>query len=279
MLVDTAPSEGADVDEEKEEASFSALRLLYTALSNRAPLADAICSAGSTLIISSLDSLLFGPVSISSAVGGGKLQMKTDQTCLSLVASFISEVGDFDSFSDSYLAIVPFQSESLARHTFYALKILRVAGSQRPSLQPRLVQSIYSLRTTLIHAAASICSAQLADVEVTQSDLIPMDVEVGCKPSRLRGELIRHLFETLADAMESDPSTANVAYLMLGFNLRDIGSSEFSSFSGEWMNFLAACLMLLMSLFLYRWRFFPRLHCAAQRDGDCDDSCHDRPTL
>ena len=70
-------------------------------------------------------------------------------------------------------------------------------------------------------------------MEVTQFDLIPMDVEVGCKPSRLRGELIRHLFETLVDAMESDPTAANLAYLMLGFNLRDIGSSEFISFSGK----------------------------------------------
>ncbi len=112
------------------------------------------------------------------------------------------------------------------------LKILRVASAHRPSIQTRLVQSLYGQRQSLVHAAAALSSIQHSEVEVSQFDLVPLDVEK-CRPARLRGELIRHLFETLIDAMESDGSNANIAYLLLGFNLRNIANSQFTFTTGK----------------------------------------------
>ncbi|KAI1727325.1 nucleoporins domain-containing protein [Ditylenchus destructor] len=175
-------------DTKRDQASFSAIRLFHTAISHQSSLADAIRMVDSNLIISSLDSILFSP-----------LPAKSDLNFLGLLLLYLSE------------------SENLLRHSFFVLKILREACSQRPSLQAHIVQSTFSCRKNLIEAFSRLTSVFTSDIQILPTDLNIVDVESTLLP-RVRGEIVRLLIETCIDSLEADPKAPNMAFLLLGFN-------------------------------------------------------------
>lgn len=106
------------------------------------------------------------------------------------------------------------------------VKILRELCCQRPSLQRQIVQSVYSCPKSLVDAFAQLTSVDLHSIEILQSDAVLSDVE-DVSPPRVRGEIVRHLLETFIDAIDSDPKS-NVAYLLLGFNTKDLENAHAS---------------------------------------------------
>jgi hypothetical protein len=89
------------------------------------------------------------------------------------------------------------------------------------------VQTVFPHGKSLIDTMTRLTSVSTYDVELSQIDVVPLDVE-SCSLPRIRGEIVRHLLETLIDALETDPNTPNLTYLLLGFDMRDIQNSSFN---------------------------------------------------
>lgn len=103
---------------------------------------------------------------------------------------------------------------------------MRELSCQRPSLQLQIVESVYPIRQSLIENIARMTSVFSLDTEISSLDLVPLNIEE-CSIARKRGEILRHLLETLIDAMESDSKRPNIAYLILNFNLKDLSHTGF----------------------------------------------------
>jgi hypothetical protein len=68
----------------REDATCSAIRLLYVAISNRSALSDAIRSVNCDILIASIESILFSPFPYS--------QQRLDNNYMSLLFHYINEV-------------------------------------------------------------------------------------------------------------------------------------------------------------------------------------------
>uniref|UniRef100_A0A915DWS5 Uncharacterized protein n=1 Tax=Ditylenchus dipsaci TaxID=166011 RepID=A0A915DWS5_9BILA len=134
---------------------------------------------------------------------------KSNMNCLSLLLLYFVEI------------------ESFTKHVFYVMKILREVSCQRPSLQLHVVQSSFSMREYLMDSFSRVTAVFAQQLEVLQTDIVPENIEA-CDPARIRGEIARYLLEVCIDALESDAKAPNLAYLLLGFNLRDIQNSDIS---------------------------------------------------
>ena len=68
----------------REDATCSAIRLLYGAISNRSALSDAVRSVNCDILIASIESILFSPFPYS--------QQRLDNNYMSLLFHYINEV-------------------------------------------------------------------------------------------------------------------------------------------------------------------------------------------
>ncbi|KAL3121799.1 hypothetical protein niasHT_002027 [Heterodera trifolii] len=190
--------ENAPVNLSRDDATFSAIRLFYMAISHRTAMADAIRMANSDLMVVSVESLLFSVIPHSR---------RSNINYLSLLFHYLSE---FDH---------------LSRHSFYVWLIIKEAAAQRPSVQLRIVQALLPRRAQLITSAANL-SAVFApdDISISIVDLLPKSIEQSSS-DRLRGQLCRLMFEVFNDSMESNPNTPNIAYALMNFDLSNIPST------------------------------------------------------
>lgn len=208
----------------REDANYSALRLFFTAISNREALADAVRAVNSDIMVASIESILFSPI---------PQYQKAGTNYLSILFQYISE------------------EEYLIRHAFYVWLILKEATSQRPSLQPRIIQSLLPRRAQLIASTASLSIFSSQDISISIKDLSPTDLET-LSNDRVKGELCRLIFEVFNDSMESNPDTPNIAYALMNFDLNDIQSSSLHILysKGHGLTFLQNMLEIIIQLTL-----------------------------
>uniref|UniRef100_A0A914GU12 Uncharacterized protein n=1 Tax=Globodera rostochiensis TaxID=31243 RepID=A0A914GU12_GLORO len=190
--------ENAPINPARDDATFSAIRLFYMAISHRTAMTDAVRVANSDLLIVSMESFLF------SAIPHPR---RSNENYLSLLFYYLSEF------------------EHLAKHSFYVWLIIKEATAQRPSMQLRIVQALLPRRAQLISSMANLSSIFAPEnISVCITDLLPQSVD-NISSDRLRGELCRLMFEAFNDAMESDPCNPNIAFALMNFDLNHIESS------------------------------------------------------
>lgn len=118
-----------------------------------------------------------------------------------------------------------FKNDYFIKHTFYVVKILRELCCQRPSLQKQIVLSMTGCKKSVIESVSRLTSVFFHEIQITHFDMIVSNIEQISIP-RIRGEIIRNLLETFVDAIEFEPQSANLAYLLFNFDLNDIGNSN-----------------------------------------------------
>lgn len=95
------------------------------------------------------------------------------------------------------------------------------------------MESVWSIRKSLVENITRMTSVFSFETKISLLDLIPLNIEE-YSVERKRGEILRHLLETLIDSMDSEAKYLNITYLILGFNLQDMEKSE-SLFRGNYL--------------------------------------------
>uniref|UniRef100_A0A914M5A3 Uncharacterized protein n=2 Tax=Meloidogyne incognita group TaxID=654580 RepID=A0A914M5A3_MELIC len=182
----------------REDATCSAIRLLYVAISNRSALSDAIRAVNCDILIATIESILFSPFPYS--------QQKIDNCYMSLLFNYINEI------------------DSFIRHAFFVWLIIKEATAQRPSLQSHIVQSLLPRRQKLINCVATLSIFSLEDIFVGINDLALIDIE-GISYGRLKGEVCRLMLEVFNDAMQYNSNSPNITYALMNFDLMNISAT------------------------------------------------------
>lgn len=179
----------------REDATCSAIRLLYIAISNRSALSDAIRAVNCDILIASIESILFSPFPYS--------QQRIDNNYMSLLFHYINEI------------------DSFVKHAFFVWLIIKEATAQRPSLQSHIVQSLLPRRQKLINCVATLSIFSLEDIFVGINDLALIDIE-GIPYGRLKGEVCRLMLEVFNDAIQYNCNSPNITFALMNFDLMNI---------------------------------------------------------
>jgi len=197
----------------REDATCSAIRLLYVAISNRSALSDAIRAVNCDILIATIESILFSPFPYS--------QQKIDNCYMSLLFNYINEVF-FSKIGKKILYFL--KIDSFIRHAFFVWLIIKEATAQRPSLQSHIVQSLLPRRQKLINCVATLSIFSLEDIFVGINDLALIDIE-GISYGRLKGEVCRLMLEVFNDAMQYNSNSPNITYALMNFDLMNISAT------------------------------------------------------
>uniref|UniRef100_A0A7E4WAH4 Nucleoporin NUP188 homolog n=1 Tax=Panagrellus redivivus TaxID=6233 RepID=A0A7E4WAH4_PANRE len=184
----------------REKTALAALRLLATAVSHRNSLVTVIKRTGIPKLISSLEKLFLSP-----------LPTRRNVRYINVVLSFLSN------------------SPHLIRHSYYVVRIMRDLVAIGASIQSELVASLTPWTNVLKGIFAKLTSVYDDEIEITPLDAPLFDLpekESAITPARLRGEVARQISEMLIASLEDAPTKPNLTYLLCGFDMTAIGSTQ-----------------------------------------------------